>query len=88
MSAEEFQLFLEGEQSIGGTSLELCRKIIERYEPSIEARERKQFLIDGFSQFLLSESCDILNTVDNKQVDEQTIDLPFAQFFIASSFNT
>ena len=88
MSAEEFQLFLEGEQSIGETSLELCQKIIERFEPSVEARERKQFLIDGFSQFLLSDSCDILNTIDNKHVDIQAMNMPFTNYFIASSFNT
>ncbi|KAJ6225585.1 hypothetical protein RDWZM_004130 [Blomia tropicalis] len=84
MTAEEFQLFLEGEQGVNGTSLAHCREIIEKFEPSAEARIRKQFLIDGFTQFILSEACDI----GGSDSVYQNMDKEFAHYYIATSNNT
>lgn len=86
MTAEEFQLFLEGEQGITDTSLALCEELIELFEPSIEARQHKQLLIDGFTQFLLSQACDVLGSGLGKV--EHDMNKPFAQYFISSSHNT
>ena len=86
MTVEEFQLFLEGEQGVTGTSLESCAELIRRFEPSAEASNRKQLLIDGFTQFLLSDACDIVG-VNAKQISHDMTQ-PFAHYFIASSNNT
>ncbi|KAF7491453.1 Inactive phospholipase C-like protein 2 [Sarcoptes scabiei] len=73
MTVEELQLFLEGEQGICGTSLELCTKLIEHFEPSQEARRKNQFLIDGFTEFLISNICDIMSN-SNVMIDENDDD--------------
>ena len=86
MTVEELQLFLEGEQSIQGTSLEFCQNLIERFEPSDQARHKKQLLIDGFTQFLMSEACDILGLAP-KQISHN-MNHPFIDYFISSSYNT
>lgn len=86
MTVEELQLFLEGEQSIQGTSLEFCQNLIERFEPSDQARHKKQLLIDGFTQFLMSDACDILGLAP-KQISHN-MNHPFIDYFISSSYNT
>lgn len=88
MTAEEFQLFLEGEHGITDTSLEQCEQIIERYEPSMEARQHKQFLIDGFTKFLLSDACDMVSASGGGRQVDHDMNRPFAHYFIASSHNT
>jgi len=86
MTAEEFQLFLEGEQGVTDTTLAQCQEMIERLEPSDEARSRKQLLIDGFTQFILSEACDIVGT--EPRLITHDMQQPFAHYYIASSYNT
>lgn len=86
MTVEELQLFLEGEQGITGTTLDSCRELIARFEPSVEAHQQKKLLIDGFTQFLLSDACDI-GGMSSKQIT-QDMTQPFAHYFIASSYNT
>lgn len=88
MTAEEFQLFLEGEQALeGGTSLEDCQTLINKFEPSAEARKRGQLLIDGFTAYITSQACDIVGG-EKKQGQLQSMDQPFAHYYIASSHNT
>ncbi|XP_046908181.2 LOW QUALITY PROTEIN: inactive phospholipase C-like protein 1 [Dermatophagoides farinae] len=86
MTMEELQLFLEGEQAIQGTSLELCKNLIKRFEPSDQARNKQQLLIDGFTQFLMSDACDILGLAP-KQISHN-MNRPFVDYFISSSYNT
>lgn len=86
MTAEEFQLFLEGEQGVTGTTLAHCQQMIDRLEPSDEARARKQLLIDGFTTFIMSDACDIVGTEPRRIT--QDMDQPFAHYYIASSNNT
>lgn len=86
MTLEELQLFLEGEQGIVDTSLELCQKLINRFEPSNEARERKQLSIDGFTQFLISDACDVLGA--QPKYISHDMDRPLTDYYIASSYNT
>ncbi|KAF8794714.1 Inactive phospholipase C-like protein 2 like protein [Argiope bruennichi] len=86
MTLEDLQLFLEGEQGMVNISTEDCMKIIEQYEPSDEAKKNKQILIDGFTLFLLSESCDIFNPEHLTVCQDMTH--PFPHYFISTSHNT
>ena len=86
MTVEDLQLFLEGEQGVIGLSLEDCENLIVKYEPSEEARNNKQLLIDGFTQFLLSEECDIMS-VHHKDICHDMTQ-PLTHYFISSSHNT
>ena len=86
MTVEDLQLFLEGEQGVCGLSIEECEDLIVKYEPSEEARINKQLLIDGFTQFLLSEECDIMS-VHHKDICHDMTQ-PLTHYFISSSYNT
>ncbi|XP_054714785.1 inactive phospholipase C-like protein 2 [Uloborus diversus] len=86
MTLEDLHLFLEGEQGMVNVSTEDCLKIIEQFEPSEEAKQNKQILIDGFTLFLLSDCCDIFDPIHKTVCQEMTH--PFPHYFIASSHNT
>ncbi|GIY53336.1 hypothetical protein CDAR_39572 [Caerostris darwini] len=86
MTLEDLQLFLEGEQGMVNINTEDCLKIIEQYEPSDEAKKNKQILIDGFTLFLLSESCDIFDPQHLTVCQDMTH--PFPHYFVSSSHNT
>lgn len=85
MTLDDFQLFLEGEQGMYNVSQEYCEKIIQQFEHSMEAQKNRQFLIDGFTQFLLSETCDM--TPDKLTID-QDMSHPLSHYFISTSHNT
>lgn len=87
MTAEDLQLFLEGEQGICGTSLQDCEDLIQKYERSEEARNKKQLLIDGFTQLLLSHTSQNLDPIHVSEV-HQDMTHPLPCYFIASSHNT
>ncbi|KAJ9586061.1 hypothetical protein L9F63_020294, partial [Diploptera punctata] len=86
LSVEDLQLFLEGEQGMTDLSPEKCLEIINQYEPTTEAREKGQLLIDGFTKYLLSEKCDIFDPM-HRQVC-QNMKHPLTHYFISSSHNT
>jgi hypothetical protein len=86
MTVEELQLFLEGEQGVCGLSIEDCENLILKYEPSEEARNNKQLLIDGFTQFLLSEECDIMSPLHREICHDMS--QPLSHYFISCSHNT
>ncbi|RWS23376.1 inactive phospholipase C-like protein 2 [Leptotrombidium deliense] len=86
MSLEDLQLFLEGEEGICGTSVEDCERLICKYERSEDAINNKQLLIDGFTQLLLSEECDISSVVHKQICQDMT--QPLSHYFIATSHNT
>ncbi|XP_035213291.1 inactive phospholipase C-like protein 1 isoform X2 [Stegodyphus dumicola] len=86
MTLEDLHLFLEGEQGMVNVTTEECLKIIEQYEPSEEAKQNKQILIDGFTLFLLSDSCDIFDPFHKTVCQE--MNHPFPHYFIATSHNT
>ncbi|KAK2718361.1 hypothetical protein QYM36_005614, partial [Artemia franciscana] len=67
-------------------SKEQCIEIIKQYEPSSEARDRNQLLIDGFTRFLLSEDCDIFDQTHLSVCQDMT--QPLSHYFISSSHNT
>ncbi|XP_066997278.1 inactive phospholipase C-like protein 2 isoform X2 [Anabrus simplex] len=86
LTCEDLQLFLEGEQGMTDLTQEKCLDVIKRFEPTPEARENGQLLIDGFTKYLLSEECDILDPAQREVC--QDMSCPLAHYFISTSHNT
>ncbi|XP_064476737.1 inactive phospholipase C-like protein 1 isoform X2 [Ornithodoros turicata] len=86
LTVEDLQFFLEGEQEFENVTVEDCLELIKRYEPSEEARKNSQMLLDGFTLFLLSEECSLMDQ-SHKEVF-QSMDQPLAHYFISTSHNT
>lgn len=86
MTVEDLQLFLEGEQGIYGVTLEECADLIDKLEPSPEARKNMQLLIDGFTQLLLSQELQLAKISNDLVYQDMT--QPLSHYFIATSHNT
>lgn len=86
LTVEDLQFFLEGEQEFENITVDDCMSLIQRYEPSEEARKNGQMLLDGFTLFLLSDECSLMDQA-HKDVF-QDMDLPLCHYFISSSHNT
>lgn len=86
LTVEDIQFFLEGEQEFENVTVDDCLKLIQRYEPSEEAKKNRQMLLDGFTLFLLSDECSLMDLA-HKQVF-QDMELPLCHYFISSSHNT
>jgi hypothetical protein len=83
---QDLQLFLETEEGLSGISADFCENIIDQCEPSPEARDLNMMTVDGFSNYLLSQT--------NSPFDPAHLNVcqdmcrPFSHYFIATSFNT
>ncbi|CAF4636640.1 unnamed protein product [Rotaria sp. Silwood2] len=86
LSTEDFTLFLEAEQGMSKVTHEKCLEIIQKFEPSTEARLLGHLGIDGFTNYLLSSECDIFNE-NNRSICHE-MDHPLSHYFIATSHNT
>ncbi|CAF0886790.1 unnamed protein product [Rotaria sp. Silwood1] len=86
LSTEDFTLFLEAEQGMSKVTREKCLEIIQKFEPSTEAKLLGHLGIDGFTNYLLSPECDIFNANHRSICHE--MDHPLSHYFIASSHNT
>ncbi|XP_071795751.1 inactive phospholipase C-like protein 2 isoform X2 [Asterias amurensis] len=86
MAIDDLLIFLEAEQGMAGVSREKCFTIINKYEPSQEGREKGHLGIDGFTNYLLSEDCDIFDYQHRSVCQDMT--QPLSHYFIASSHNT
>lgn len=86
LTVEDLQFFLEGEQEFENITVDDCMSLIQRYEPSEEAKKNGQMLLDGFTLFLLSDECSLMDQA-HKDVF-QDMDLPLCHYFISSSHNT
>ncbi|KAK7793999.1 hypothetical protein R5R35_003961 [Gryllus longicercus] len=86
LCVEDLQLFLEGEQGMGDLTHEKCLEIIHQYEPTSEARTNGQLLIDGFTKYLLSDECDIMDPAHLRVCED--MNQPIAHYFISTSHNT
>lgn len=71
---------------MAGLTPDKCREIITKYEPSKEAQNNCQLHIDGFSQYLMSEECDIFDPVHRKVCED--MNQPLTHYYISTSHNT
>uniref|UniRef100_A0A131YWX8 Phosphoinositide phospholipase C n=1 Tax=Rhipicephalus appendiculatus TaxID=34631 RepID=A0A131YWX8_RHIAP len=86
LTVEDLQFFLEGEQEFENITVDDCLRLIQRYEPSEEAKKNKQMLLDGFTLFLLSDECSLMDQAHKKVF--QDMNQPLCHYFISSSHNT
>ncbi|XP_013409003.1 inactive phospholipase C-like protein 2 [Lingula anatina] len=86
MSIDDLMLFLEAEQGISTVTKEDCLRIVEKYEPSPEGRQKGQLAVDGFTAYLLSEDCDLFDPEHRKVCQDMAH--PLSHYFIATSHNT
>ncbi|KAL3209256.1 hypothetical protein MRX96_009250 [Rhipicephalus microplus] len=86
LTVEDLQFFLEGEQEFENVTVDDCLRLIQRYEPSEEAKKNKQMLLDGFTLFLLSDECSLMDQAHKKVF--QDMSQPLCHYFISSSHNT
>ncbi|KAL4657778.1 inactive phospholipase C-like protein 2 [Arapaima gigas] len=82
---KDLMLFVEVEQGVEGVTEEMCRNIIQKYEPSTEGRERGYLSIDGFTHYLLSSECHIFDPQHKKVCQDMT--QPLSHYYINSSHN-
>ncbi|XP_046546164.1 LOW QUALITY PROTEIN: inactive phospholipase C-like protein 2 [Haliotis rubra] len=86
MSTDDLLLFLEAEQGMQRVTKDKCLDIMNKFEPSKEGRRKGQLGIDGFTEYLLSDECDIFDPMHKKVCHDMT--QPLSHYFIASSHNT
>ncbi|MEE6489983.1 hypothetical protein FKM82_015755 [Ascaphus truei] len=86
LDANDLMLFLESEQGMTQVTEEMCLDIIQKYELSKEGRLKGFLTIDGFTQYLLSQECDIFDPVHKKV--SQNMTQPLSHYYINSSHNT
>ncbi|XP_029461902.1 inactive phospholipase C-like protein 1 [Rhinatrema bivittatum] len=86
LDSNDLLLFLESEQGMAHVTEEMCLDIIHRYELSQEGQHKGFLAIDGFTQYLLSEECDIFD-LERKKID-QDMTQPLSHYYINASHNT
>ncbi|KAK3103478.1 hypothetical protein FSP39_019535 [Pinctada imbricata] len=86
LTTDDLLLFLEAEQGMQRVTKDRCIEIINKYEPSKEGCKRGQIGVDGFTQYLLSEECDVFDPEHQSVI--QDMSQPLSHYYIASSHNT
>nr|CAD2196851.1 unnamed protein product [Meloidogyne enterolobii] len=86
LNINDLQLFLETEQGLSGITTQFCEDLIDQCEPSNEARELNIMTVDGFSNFLHSQTNSVFDPLHLNVC--QNMEKPFSNYFISTSFNT
>jgi hypothetical protein len=84
LSCEDLQVFVETEQGMIGVGRLFCEELIQKYEPAPEARENHCMTVDGFTNYLISNTA--FDPAHNSIC--QDMDRPFTDYYIATSYNT
>ncbi|KAG7243518.1 hypothetical protein INR49_011074 [Caranx melampygus] len=71
LDSKDLMLFVDVEQGVEGVTEEMCRDIVQKFEPSAEGRERGYLSIDGFTHYLLSSECHIFDPQHKRRVMAQ-----------------
>ncbi|KAJ4932457.1 hypothetical protein JOQ06_010879, partial [Pogonophryne albipinna] len=85
LDSKDLMLFVEVEQGVEAVTDDMCREIVQKFEPSAEGRERAYLSIDGFTHYLLSSECHIFDP-QHKRVC-QDMSQPLSHYYINSSHN-
>ncbi|KAM5157020.1 1-phosphatidylinositol 4,5-bisphosphate phosphodiesterase delta-1 isoform 2-T2 [Mantella aurantiaca] len=85
MPAGKLHKFLTEEQREAMT-LDQAISLIDKYEPSEEAKKQQSLTKDGFLIYLLSDDGNVFNSAHNKVY--QDMKQPLSHYFISSSHNT
>ncbi|KAM3863801.1 inactive phospholipase C-like protein 2 [Diretmus argenteus] len=85
LDSKDLMLFVEVEQGVEGVTEDMCRDIVQKFEPSAEGRERGYLSIDGFTHYLLSSECHIFDPQHKRVCQDMT--QPLSHYYINSSHN-
>ncbi|KAM9308185.1 1-phosphatidylinositol 4,5-bisphosphate phosphodiesterase delta-1 [Gastrophryne carolinensis] len=85
MPASILHKFLTNEQR-DNVTLEQAQALIDKYEPSEEAKKQQSMTKDGLLIYLLSDDGNVFNPAHNKVY--QDMKQPLCHYFISSSHNT
>ncbi|KAJ8344723.1 hypothetical protein SKAU_G00289160 [Synaphobranchus kaupii] len=85
LDCKDLMLFVEVEQGMEGVTEEMCKDIVQKYEPSVDGRERSYLSIDGFTHYLLSSECHIFDPQHKLVCQDMT--QPLSHYYINSSHN-
>ncbi|CAL8076487.1 unnamed protein product [Calicophoron daubneyi] len=86
LTRDDLRYFMESEEGRLGVTDDQCNLLIECYEPSSENRDMRVMGIDGFTNLLLSQECDIFNPM-HLQVC-QDMSQPITHYYLAASHKT
>uniref|UniRef100_A0A674BUK5 Phosphoinositide phospholipase C n=1 Tax=Salmo trutta TaxID=8032 RepID=A0A674BUK5_SALTR len=86
LTLAELEDFLKQEQQEGERSLEHAQELIDRYEPSENAKKHGAMSIDGFQMYLVSPESAVLDP--QLLALHQDMSQPLSHYFICSSHNT
>uniref|UniRef100_A0A1A8PJH8 Phosphoinositide phospholipase C n=1 Tax=Nothobranchius rachovii TaxID=451742 RepID=A0A1A8PJH8_9TELE len=85
LDSKDLMLFVDVEQGVEGVTEEMCRDIVQKFEPSAKGREKGYLSIDGFTHYLLSSECHIFDPQHKRVCQDMT--QPLSHYYINSSHN-
>uniref|UniRef100_A0A3Q3BAU6 Phosphoinositide phospholipase C n=1 Tax=Kryptolebias marmoratus TaxID=37003 RepID=A0A3Q3BAU6_KRYMA len=85
LDSKDLMLFVDVEQGVESVTEEMCRDIVQKFEPSAKGRERGYLSIDGFTHYLLSSECHIFDPQHKRVCQDMT--QPLSHYYINSSHN-
>ncbi|XP_068602365.1 inactive phospholipase C-like protein 1 [Brachionichthys hirsutus] len=86
LDPQDLRLFLETEQGLSLVTTEGCCELLKRYEPSLQGRERGLLGLDGFSRYLQSPECQLL---DPEHLGVcQDMNMPLCHYYISTSYRS
>uniref|UniRef100_A0A3Q0SRZ9 Phosphoinositide phospholipase C n=1 Tax=Amphilophus citrinellus TaxID=61819 RepID=A0A3Q0SRZ9_AMPCI len=86
LDPQDLRLFLETEQGLSLATTEGCWELLKRYEPSAQGKERGLLGLDGFTCYLQSPECQLL---DPEQLGVcQDMNMPLSHYYISTSYRS
>uniref|UniRef100_A0A3Q3VQU2 Phosphoinositide phospholipase C n=1 Tax=Mola mola TaxID=94237 RepID=A0A3Q3VQU2_MOLML len=86
LDPQDLRLFLETEQGLSLATTEGCWDLLRRYEPSAQGRERGLLGLDGFTCYLQSSECQLL---DPEHLGVcQDMNMPLSHYYISTSYRS
>lgn len=86
LDAQDLRLFLETEQGLSLATTEGCLELLRRFEPSTAGRERGLLGLDGFTRYLQSSECQLLDP-EHHQVCHN-MKMPLSHYYISASYRS
>ncbi|XP_053301976.1 inactive phospholipase C-like protein 2 [Pleuronectes platessa] len=86
LDTKDLMRFLEAEQGMTQVSEETSLKLIQSHEPSEEGRQQGYLSLDGFTSYLTSAACNLLDGEHGAVC--QDMSQPLSHYYINSSHNT
>nr|XP_046259083.1 inactive phospholipase C-like protein 1 [Scatophagus argus] len=86
LDPQDLRLFLETEQGLSLATTEGCWELLKRFEPSVQGKERGLLGLDGFTHYLQSSECQLL---DPEHLGVcQDMNMPLSHYYISTSYRS